>query len=183
MARLFIAIPLPPELRRALAQVGAALQRILPQIRLSRSDNLHLSLHFLGDQPDDLVAKLEEIMLSVGGCTTAFEIRLSRLGAFPRPEQARVIWVGVEFSPELLRLQQEIGDGLERLGLPPDNRRFCPHLTLGRARGRPVKTDQILHSFAMPENATLRVTQMGLYQSFLRPQGAEHRPLSMIQFL
>src|SRR5690606_37121122 len=61
-------------------------------------------------------------------------LRLQGLGAFPRPEEARVLWMGVQENQEFLSLQAELGESLAAAGFPQDAREYHPHLTLARFR-------------------------------------------------
>lgn len=177
MPRLFIAIPLPPQVLDRLSRVQRQLRPQLPGFRWSHPESMHLTLRFLGEQPDDLVAEIGKIVVCVGSSSPPFQLPLGGLGAFPTPQRARVIWGGVHNLPDMQRLYSELSRQLQRLGIPAEPRPFAPHLTLGRVRHGPVRVTEILAGYGAEPLGSLPVTELVLYQSRLLPNGAEHRPL------
>jgi RNA 2',3'-cyclic 3'-phosphodiesterase len=106
----------------------------LQALRLSRADNIHLTIHFLGNLDDDLEAAV------MAGLPAAFqmppfEIALGRLGAFPNARAPRVVWVDVNGGrEELTSIHRELGTHLAAAGVALEARPFTPHLTLARVR-------------------------------------------------
>jgi RNA 2',3'-cyclic 3'-phosphodiesterase len=136
--RIFVAVFPPPEIRRAL--LGAA--RELPvagEVRWARPENVHLTLKFLGDVPGDDVDRVAEALEPVRLRHEPFEAELSAFGAFPSARRARILWAGIGGGSEFLRdLARDVEASLEPLGFEREDRAYMPHLTLGRARSRPV---------------------------------------------
>ncbi|GEM_PF-1460827 len=136
--RLFIALPLPEEVRRRLA--GEA--RTLPErfFRPLKEENLHLTLAFLGDTPDPARETVEEVM---GETAAAFAERfpdpvtaeIGGPGAFPHPGSPRVVWMGLaRGAGEAGVLAEALGKGLRRAGLRFDGKPFAAHITIAYAR-------------------------------------------------
>ena len=136
--RIFVAVFPPPEIRKAL--LGAA--RELPvagEVRWARPENVHLTLKFLGDVPGDDVDRVAEALEPVRLRHEPFEAELSAFGAFPSARRARILWAAVGEGSEFLRdLARDVEASLEPLGFEREDRAYVPHLTLGRARSRPV---------------------------------------------
>ncbi len=176
MIRSFVAIPLPVELQQRLACLQRQLKLELPELRPSSLKNLHLSLLFLGDQSQEMLAEIGTRMRLIGGSSPAFSLTLRGLGSFPAGRDPRVIWLGVEPRPPLLTLQAALAEALCGLGLPREARPYRPHLTLGRL-GRPPLVRGFLESFRPCDCGQLEVTQMVLFASRLTPAGAVHQPL------
>ena len=131
--RLFIAINLPKKERMRLHRAARTLrERELP-VRWVEPDRYHLTLKFLGDVRSELEEKVVETMERVASSTEPFEIQLGGFGAFPTIRRPRVLWAGVEASPELRCLKQDLEWGLAEHGFERETRAFHPHLTLGRA--------------------------------------------------
>lgn len=125
--RLFVAVPLAPPVREAIA---AGLPASLPG-RRTASAGWHLTLRFLGDtepaRRDALIAALEAVR------APAFALTLGGFGAFPRAERARVLWLGVrEGAAPLLALQRRIEAAARAVGFPAERTPYTPHLTLAR---------------------------------------------------
>ena len=171
MPRLFIAVDLPAELRpvvaRLLQGIGGA--------RWTRPEQLHITLRFLGDTPesqlDDLRARLRQVRMP------RFELALRGTGVFPPVGgriPARVLWLGLD-PPEPLQALKHAVDGV----LSPDpetaKRGFSPHLTLARFPTRPSRDlDRFLAEHVGFDSGRFMVSNLHLYRSTLRPQGALH---------
>ncbi len=96
-------------------------------------DKLHVTLKFLGQVRPEAVPRIERAMSQVAGATRAFDADLSGFGAFPTIRKPRVLWLGVEASPELRCLKHDLEWKLADCGFDPETRAFHPHVTLGRA--------------------------------------------------
>lgn len=133
--RLFLAVPIPEEVR---ARIGDLIARLEPRgwpIRWIEPGNAHLTLHFLGDTPPEQATILQLALPEVVARHTAFDLRTAGLGVFPKLRRPRVIWLGV-YGPahRLETLAGELGGTLAEMQFQIDDRPFSPHITLGRVR-------------------------------------------------
>ncbi len=130
--RLFTAVDIPGEVENALA---ATLQRLRPTAKVKWTDieKLHITTKFIGEWPE---ARMEEMTAALRGVGTlgAIGIRLRGLGWFPDSRRPRVLWAGVEAGPELASLAHETEQAVHTLGVPIEDRKYSPHLTLARIR-------------------------------------------------
>jgi RNA 2',3'-cyclic 3'-phosphodiesterase len=141
--RAFVAVFPPPEVQEALANAARGLP-IAGEVRLTPTANVHLTLKFLGDVPGDDLGQVAEALEPLPEEHEPFEAGISGFGAFPSPKKARVLWAGVgEGSDRLRALAEDVEESLEPLGFERENRPYVPHLTLGRARGRPVTLETV----------------------------------------
>ena len=125
--RLFVAIRLPDEIRRALASIQPGESE---GIRLVRKDLLHLTLQFIGEADVKAVASaLAQVKLP-----EKVTLKISETGAFRGRRGMTVLWAGVEPSPGLLELQESVAGRLRAAGFVVDEREYRPHLTLARCR-------------------------------------------------
>jgi len=132
--RLFIAINLPPELRRRLWEAAEPLRSAGYPVRWVAPDGIHLTLKFLGEvAPDREPQVVAAIGVAVQGARS-FTLPVSGFGVFPSLSRPRVVWAGCEPVPALELLQHRVEQEMERLGFPLEGRAFHPHLTLGRAQ-------------------------------------------------
>lgn len=139
--RLFVAVFPPPEVRE---EASSTARHMLSddRIRWSRSENVHLTLKFLGDVDEESLNDLRAILEDACAGDAPFEARLAGLGAFPSARRARIIWAGIGAGLEQLRsLAAGVDVALSSLGFERETRPYEPHLTLGRVRGRPVSLD------------------------------------------
>ncbi len=127
MPRLFTALEIP----RNVAMSLSLLRGGLPGARWIDVENYHITLRFIGDvdgrTADEIVDRLDRID------RTEFQMTLTGIGSFGS-KKPHSIWAGVAPSPEIYALQAEIERICQRIGLPPDPRKFTPHVTLARLK-------------------------------------------------
>jgi RNA 2',3'-cyclic 3'-phosphodiesterase len=128
MPRLFTAIEIPESLRLRLS----LLRGPLSGAKWVDAENMHITLRFAGDiderTADEFAAELAEF------AAAPFEVSITGAGAFGGRDP-RVLWAGVEKSPELDALYRANERAARAAGLEADTRAFKPHVTLARMRG------------------------------------------------
>ena len=177
--RSFIAIPLDTALKQRMVQLQRELRSAYPDLKPATPDNLHLTLHFLGERSQDELAEIGRIMLSVGEKKANFNVSLEGLGAFPNPRRPRVLWIGLSPPEEIVALYHLLRDRMESAGLHPEQRPFRPHLTLGRFKNPKQKAISLGH-FLTYKCGKLQVDKLVLYSSRLAAGGAIHTPLCSV---
>jgi 2'-5' RNA ligase len=171
MLRLFVALPLPDSVKRSLEPLA----RGLGDVRWLTPDQQHLTLRFIGEVDNGRLDEVAEALALVQGWP--FEVRLEGLGHFPPRGEPRVLWVGIEKNPDLKSLKRRIDRALADVGLPPEARKFAPHVTLARIRG-PLSHDRLatyLMRHSLYRSERFPVSDFHLYSSWLKPAGAEHQ--------
>ena len=131
--RLFIAINLPKKDRGRLHRSARDLREKDFPVRWVPADHFHLTLKFLGEVRPESVPGIEEVLGGVGRATESFSMEIGGFGAFPTIRRPRVLWMGVEPSPALRCLKQDLEWALSEHGFERETRAFHPHFTLGRA--------------------------------------------------
>ncbi len=134
--RLFLAINLEPEMRRSVIDATAPLRDAAPSLGWVDESRLHLTLKFLGAQPDEALSPLTAAMTDVAAKHRTFRMRVAEIGAFPNFRRARVVWMGIEREPRLEFLHHDVELACEALGFELEGRPFRPHLTLARVKER-----------------------------------------------
>jgi len=171
--RLFIATSLSEEVERYLGQIINDLRTHGGSIKWVKPSSIHVTLRFLGDSPETIVPQLSELIDDVTDERSAVTTSLSKLGAFPNLRRPRVFWVGLGDGVEPLgEMAQLLEHGVRELGFEPDNKKFKPHLTLGRVRrgGGIGDVPRAVESYRVdPTPVTFDVIR--LYQSTLTPAG------------
>lgn len=139
MPRLFTALEIP----RNAAMSLSLLRGGLPGARWMDVENYHITLRFIGDvdnrTADEIVDRLDRID------RPEFSISLSGTGSFGS-KKPHSVFAGVTPNEEMYALQAEIERLCQRIGLPPDPRKFTPHVTLARLRASRV--DDVVHYLA-----------------------------------
>ncbi len=180
--RAFLAIPLPRQFQESIRLIQTDLQARVAEARWTRPENLHLTLHFFAKIEQETLEKLKVSVLSVMGCQRPFQVEVKGLGAFPNPHRPRVIWLGLEPRGQLEQLHSATGQCLHQAGLTTDSRTFSPHLTIGRLRGGKLDLSKLFSSRQQKTIEPLNVDRLILYESRLRPEGAQHIPLLTVNF-
>lgn len=182
--RVFIAVDLTSEIQTCLDQVTTKLKLQLGDIpvRWVSSENIHLTLKFLGDVSLSNIDVLKEVLQTEAANHRSMVISIGGVGAFPKVRNPRVIWVGVEAPPELEALQRGIEVQTTRLGYAPDQRPFSPHLTLGRVsrNASPQETrkiGEVLKDSKVGFLGVVRVDAVHIFRSDLKPGGAVYSHL------
>jgi 2'-5' RNA ligase len=177
--RSFIAIELPDAVRRQLEFLALELKKSDAPVGWTRPEGIHLTLKFLGNVSPELIEQIKPVMAEIASRTAPMHLQPAGCGAFPTIKQPRVIWVGLggESGP-LIQLQKQVETAMVPFGFQPEDRPFRPHLTLGRVKGRQhmLSLQQILLARREFTAEAFDVTELVLYKSELRPDGARYTP-------
>jgi RNA 2',3'-cyclic 3'-phosphodiesterase len=189
--RLFIALDIDDAIRERITRFMEGVSAFAPDVRWVKPESLHVTLKFIGEQPDTAVEQIKAALNTVSAGTT--EIHFCGYGFFPTAKSARVFWIGMESGPQLTALASAIYDKTATLGIPKENRTFSPHLTLARGAGgsgspRWRKGDGPNHAFQhlqeklaslhAPDFGTMTPREYLLYQSQLSPKGSKYTKLA-----
>lgn len=176
--RAFIAIDLSQEVIHKLDHFIAGLKEKLAGVPLQWvvTHNIHLTIKFLGDTPIEILEKITNILLVEASRHEQFEMKVAKLGVFPSNTRPRVVWVGID-APDLYSLQKGIEGELALIGLPAENRKYSPHLTLARLSKRANSDDsrhlgEFLCHIKGESLGISQVHDIHLYRSELNPRGS-----------
>lgn len=167
--RLFIAIEPPDDLKTALVRLRVD----VPGARWVPTEQLHLTLAFLGEVEENRAGELSERLALIH--TPPFHLSFSGTGCFPNRHRPRVLWAGLEPHPGLMRLAAGVHGAVLACGIPQEERPFSPHITLARLKFPAAR--EVDAFLAMPQKLKLPpfpVREIILFQSRLTPHGAEH---------
>ena len=172
MIRLFVALDFPDAVRERLAGLGGG----VPGARWTDPDNLHLTLRFIGEVPDDQAADIDAALATIEA--PGFDLVLDGVGIYGSARAARILWAGVERSEPLAHLQNKVESALVRCGLPAEERRFSPHVTLARLKDAPRdRLARFLEDRALFRAGPFHVEHFTLYRSLLGKGGAVYEAL------
>ena len=191
--RLFLALDIDDAIRERIARFADGVHNFAPETRWVKAESLHVTLKFIGEQPETALDPIKQAMAEVQ--VPAAEIHFRGYGFFPTVTAARVFWIGIESGPQLQTLAAAIDDKMPGLGIPKEDRAFSPHLTLARGPGsrssgspRRRKDDHANRTFQLlqqklaalpaPEFGTMSPREFFLYQSQLSPKGSTYTKLA-----
>lgn len=181
--RLFVAMEIPTTVRQNLAALLESFRAITKEPRWVRSENLHVTLKFLGEVAE---GKLDAVRGALGEVRSdqAVALEFRGLGFFPNEKHPRVFWAGMKASRNLKTLAGNIEGAVEKFHIPREKREFSPHLTLARFE-RPRLPEALRKTIADNQGCefgSLRTNEFHLIQSKLKPTGAEYTTVATFQF-
>ena len=171
MVRLFVAIPLPSDIKRSLEPLASG----LGDVRWTTPEQQHVTLRFIGEVDNGRADEMADMLSMVPGMP--FDLRLKGIGHFPPRGEPRVIWAGVEKTAGLRDLKHRIDRVLRSAGLAADRQKFSPHVTLARLRRPPSRAGlaTYLMRHSLYRSAPFTVGGFDLYSSRLRTDGPAYR--------
>lgn len=175
--RFFIALEIPNENLLQFQSIQVKLRILIPQLKLTNFEKIHLTLAFIGEQFDELKSKLTQIIQTAAAGIAPFEVTPAYIDGFPNLHHPQVLWVGVKGDiDKVLLIRERIKDGLENLHLPVDERRFTPHITIAKLnnhininRGLEVDLEKIMTLSFNP----IKISSIKLFES--APEGGFHK--------
>lgn len=175
--RTFIAIELPKEIKNKLGVFQGQLKSSGADVKWVEPQNIHLTLKFLGEVEEKKIGEINKIIKAVADTSPPFHIKISSIGAFPKIDSPRVIWLGIEAGDkETGEIFKGLEDGLVKIKIPKENRPFSSHITLGRTRSSLNKEKLIqqlgeIETKIGRENLEFLATKITLFKSTLTPKG------------
>lgn len=175
MIRAFLALPLPEPVLSALR----VQQFLLPLPKKVEPETFHLTLVFLGEQPEPTLEGAHEDFAALR--LPRFSLALQGLGLFGG-SKPRAVWAGVAPSAPLMHLQAKLEQAARRAGIPVESRRFVPHVTLGRfappAPEEAMRLERAIAGGMDFRTDAFEVTEFVLYESRLSPKGSRYDDLA-----
>lgn len=181
--RVFVGMDISEEIRRSIAVLCEEMKNVARGARWIRTEAMHVTLKFIGHAEASRIEKIQSELATVHSARP-IEMRFRGAGCFPHARRPRVLWVGIEPSPNLAEISAAIESCLEPLGIPREERTFHPHLTLARF-GEPQGQKLLpmaLSGLASRVFGAIISNEFHLYQSQLKRGGAEYTRLATFRF-
>jgi 2'-5' RNA ligase len=182
--RLFIAVELPSSIQDSIQKRTAGLREALGTalVRWLPLQNVHLTLKFLGDVAPQQLEALQDLLVRQAVHEQGFDVEVGGLGAYPSVHRPSIVWIGLRAPDGLRSLQHGIEAAAEGLGFRTEQRRFSPHLTIGRVNPRASANDlrtirAALESAELDGVGSLSVRAIHLFRSELQPIGSIYTKL------
>lgn len=166
------------DLKVLLGKMKRTLQAKDRVVRWLPPEMWHITLQFLGELNDSELTKVYGALNSWQPQTQQLDLRIQGVGAFPDPHEARVMWLGVQNSQELQRLQKGLKEHLENNGVNTmEDRPFLPHLTLARLRNLQSVAD-LVKLGGRKSFGEYKIGEAILFQSVLQNAMSKYIPVS-----
>lgn len=131
--RFFISLEIPEESIEQIASVQHKVKQLIPEANLTFANKLHLTIAFIGEQPEAIKERLIKLLAQASTEIPPFSVTPAYLDGFPNLHHAHTLWLGVKGDiDKLMIIRERIKDGLEELNLPVDERRYTPHITIAK---------------------------------------------------
>jgi RNA 2',3'-cyclic 3'-phosphodiesterase len=191
--RLFVALDIEDAIRERIEKFVEGVRGFAPEARWARAESLHVTLKFIGEQPEEGLDAMKAALEGVR--SEPMSLEFCGYGFFPNPKSARVFWVGIAGGEPLARLARGVDETIGNLGIEYEKHAYTPHLTLARAAGgsgtpHRRKEDRANLQFArlqekLPaltaEFGTMTAREFFLYQSQLSPKGSRYSKLARFE--
>jgi 2'-5' RNA ligase len=184
--RLFLAVPIPDDVRAELRQLQLQLQPLLPShaVRWTKPEQFHLTLKFLGSVPIADTEALSRAVRVVCEAATAMRLRAEDVGFFPHARSPRVFWVDIKSVDGLLaEFQQQLELAVQPFAEKQEDQKFTAHVTLARfEKIRSSDTKKLKAAIAVGGTfGEWTAKEVQLIKSSLQPAGAIHAIMDMFK--
>jgi 2'-5' RNA ligase len=173
--RLFIGISLEKEICEYFHGLTLELSKINKDVRVIPPQNIHITLKFLGNiKKDDIDIIYENIGVSLKGFKSfKFDLN-SMLDGFPRTSAARILFGTIgKGSEEMENLFIKVKDGISKMGIDREEKKFIPHFTLARMKF-PINFAGMLENLKIEEFKDIKCAKVILFESILSRKGPEY---------
>lgn len=185
LIRTFIAVEFSEALKAEIACIQQAMKQEMGRLKWVSATNFHLTLKFLGDVESSKIGALGEGLARAVEGTVPFNVGFAGVGGFPKTQQPRVLWLGIDRGKaELINLQKVVDEALAAQGFSRETKPFSPHMTLARAHegANLMEIGQKLAQVRVEPTLSDLVACIRVMKSDLRPQGPVYTCMKQIDF-
>lgn len=173
MLRLFLGIPLPPEQALALSTICTGLHGV----RWVDPGNFHVTIRFVGEIDEGVATDLDAEVALLRA--PKFSLTVAGVDFFGPVEKPRAVIATLDRETGLHHLFERLGMVMARVGLPPDHRRFTPHVTLAYcAKPNPAEIMQYVAANNLLRLAPFAVERFHLVRSYLTKAGSFYEDIA-----
>ena len=183
--RIFIALELPEIVKREILEIQRRLVIKDAKIKWVSKENTHLTLKFLGGVEESLMPDIYEAMDGSSKSFNSFQLKLTDAGLFPNRGRPKIIWAGVGgHTSKLESLADNCDSAMHRIGFKRENRKFKPHVTIGRIRRLSVPEDLSRRMKELEvDPIEFEAAKINIIKSDLTSGGAVHTILNSINLV
>lgn len=182
--RFFIALDISEQSKKELMAVQRQLSEIVPDIKLTDLEKLHLTVAFIGEQDENLKEDLATILENSTSGVSPFLLTPSYIDGFPDIHHPHIFWMGIKGDTDkLFIIRERVKDGLRKMGLETDERRFIPHIALGKISNFELKEGQErnLEKIDIENLSPIPINTIKLYESIPNHGFHSHNTLAEVK--
>lgn len=179
--RVFSGIRITSSITENLKELLFALQEYKDKIKIVPSENLHITLKFLGNITSDMYLQFSKILRSLISDFSPFTVEIKGIGFFPNIKRARVIWAGTQEGISLEKLYRAAENAAQKINIPPE-KFFHGHITVGRIKTtlNPDVLNTLEKNFQNRIWGKMIVDRLTIFESVLHPDGPKYKELGNI---
>ncbi len=181
--RFFLALDIPDQNKKEILAVQRQLKELIPETKLTDFEKLHLTIAFIGEQDDSIKDALVTILEKSSEGLPPFLLTPAYIDGFPNLHTAHIFWMGIKGDiDKLFILRERIKDGLIKLGVGADERRFVPHIAIAKITNFELREgeERGLEKIDLMSLSPIPVSSVKLYQSIPNHGFHNHNTLAEI---
>ncbi|MEE9166244.1 MAG: RNA 2',3'-cyclic phosphodiesterase [Candidatus Neomarinimicrobiota bacterium] len=183
LLRTFLGVELPNRVKSTAIHLQTTVEAKAKVVKWIKAANIHFTLRFIGATPPEEASNIKRAVAKAVEGHHDFSLEVRDTGVFPKKERPRVLWLGIGGEVEKLKaLVEDINANLKKLGYPPENREYSPHVTIGRVRyPQKVTPDVSLFINSEYDPIDFSVQKVKFFQSDLVPGGPIYSVLGIFE--
>lgn len=174
--RYFIALEIPEDCRQQINLVQQKIKKLIPEARLTDNPKLHLTIAFIGEQPETRKNEFAQVLDNAALGIPPFSVTPAYLDGFPDLHHAHTLWIGVKGDiDKLFIIRERVKDNLIRLGIDVDDRRYIPHIAIAKINNFHLQPYQEMEfeKLEMEQYVPIQINSLKLFESI--PQNGFHQ--------
>jgi 2'-5' RNA ligase len=179
--RTFLALDIDEGIRDGLVTAGHRLEHRGANFKAVEAVNLHVTLNFLGDVTDEVLAQVCSKAAEAAAAVEQFDFDVKGVVCVPPQGRLQMVWAGVEEpGGRMAKLQALLSDAMAAMGLRAEQRGFKPHITLARIKSapRPEQFREAVKELADEDFGIQHAQELVAYASRLTPSGPIYMPIA-----
>lgn len=172
MIRIFIALDLE---KSFLTEIENLRELYYPEDRITKwesKEKMHMTLKFLGDTEEEKIPQIIEVIEDVSLKYNEIDLTFNGFGLFKKDNQPRILYASFNDNNYLTQMVDELNSKLLCIGFAKDNRKFKPHLTLLRIKGKENFDNINKLNILKPDKIEAKLNKIVLYKSELKTGGS-----------
>lgn len=180
--RLFFAVDTPISIKKQMEKIQLQLIETDADVKWEPKEKFHITIKFLGETKENLIPQLEKYLNSIGETYPPFQLVYKNLGCFPNVNRPRVVWIGTELKDDILiKIKDYLDENLKQFGFEIEDRKFTPHITLGRVKSmKNIKNLISIIENLKFESEPVFCGEIILMESILKPTGSEYKVIRSV---